>query len=150
MTLPVGDLEQVLPAAFLSDAEEDPAAAADEGMLPEDAVAEVLMSQLQSGDLTEDDLVEIVQELAADEPEVAEELGLDLGVGGGEPEAAPAEDGAAAEPEAEPSEDAEKAASAKKKATKPVKKQASFVEKRAALMSKIAVASKLLVAHLGK
>lgn len=143
--------EEVAPAADAPAAEEDPAAAADEGMLPEDAVAEVLLSQLQSGDLTEDDLVEIVQELAAEEPAAAEELGLDLGVEGGEPEAAPAEDGAAAEPEAEPADDAEKAASAKKQtAKKPVKKQASFVEKRAALMSKIAVASKLLVAHLGK
>jgi hypothetical protein len=116
----------------------------DEEMLPEDAVAEVLMSQLQSGDLTEEDLAEIVEELAAEEPEVAEELGLDLGVddagaavadeAAAEPEAEPA-----AEPEAEPA-DEEKAASVKKTA----------IQKKAELITKIAAASKLLVAHLGK
>lgn len=110
-----------------------------EDMLPEDAVAEVLMSQLQSGNLTEDDLAEIVEELAAEEPEVAEELGLDLGVddaGSAVPEEA------AAEPEAAPAEgaDEEKAASVKKTA----------IQKKAELITKIAAASKLLVAHLGK
>lgn len=123
---------------------EAPAEGGDDEMLPEDAVAEVLMSQLQSGDLTEDDLAEIVEELAAEEPEVAEELGLDLGVddagaavadeAAAEPEAEPA-----AEPEAEPA-DEEKAASAKK----------TVIQKKAELITKIAAASKLLVAHLGK
>jgi uncharacterized protein YbjQ (UPF0145 family) len=128
---------------------EAPAEGGDDEMLPEDAVAEVLMSQLQSGDLTEDDLAEIVEELAAEEPEVAEELGLDLGVDdagaataedtAAEPAAADAEPAAAAEPEAEPAED-EKAASVKKTA----------IQKKAELITKIAAASKLLVAHLGK
>ena len=143
--------------AAADEAAAEEAAAADAGaegeMLPEDAVAEVLLSQLQSGDLTEEDLGEIVMELAEEDPEVAEELGLDLGVDAGEEaapaaEGAPAEDGAPVEEvEAEPTD--EKAASAKKPAKKTVK-VASKVERRAALMNKIAAASKLLVKHLGK
>lgn len=134
-------------------APEAPAAPAEGGeMLPEDAVAEVLLSQLQNGNLTEEDLGEIVMELAEENPEVAEELGLDLGVDAAPAEEAPAADkpadGEAApveEVEAEPSD--EKAAAAKKQA---VKKACSKVEKQAALMNKVAAASKLLVKHLGK
>lgn len=160
-----------VPADVPADAPEEPAAdvtpedaaaadAVDDGeMLPEDAVAQVLLSQLQSGDLTEDDLAEIVEELAAEEPEAAEDLGLDLGVDAATEDAeAPTEGGddVSAEPEEEPAAD-EKAASAKKaskvkkaSAKKNVKKQASVIEKRAALVRKVAAASKLLVAHLGK
>ena len=137
----------------------EPTAAPEEGgeMLPEDAVAEVLLSQLQNGNLTEEDLGEIVMELAEENPEVAEELGLDLGVDAGEApaEGTTAEEGDSApveEVEAEPTE-GEKSAAAKKPAKavkKSVKKASSKVEKRAELMKKVAAASKLLVKHLGK
>lgn len=146
---------------------------ADDGeMLPEDAVAQVLMSQLESGALTEEDLAEIVEELAAEEPEAAEELGLDVGVGdeaaegGDEATVDPSAEPSGEEPEAEPeADDGEKEASAKKASAKkasakkvaakkvskkPVSKQASLIYKRASMMSKIAAASKLLVAHIGK
>lgn len=114
----------------------------DEEMLPEDAVAEVLMSQLQSGDLTEEDLAEIVEELAAEEPEVAEELGLDLGV---DDAGAAVADEAAAEPEAEPADEAAPAEAADEE-----KAASAKIQKKAELITKIAAASKLLVAHLGK
>lgn len=112
-------------------------------MLPEDAVAQVLLSQLANGNLTEGDLGEIVAELAAEEPEVAKELGLDLGVGEGEGEA-PAEPEAAPSAEAAP-EDEEKEASAKKAAAKAPK-----IKKQAELVTKVAQAAKLLTVHLRK
>lgn len=148
------------PAADVTPEDAAAADAVDEGeMLPEDAVAQVLLSQLQSGDLTEEDLAEIVEELAAEEPDVAEDLGLDLGVDAASEEAdepAAGGDDVSAEPEEAPSDD-EKAASARKaskvkkaSAKSNIKKQASIIEKRAALAGKVAAASKLLVAHLGK
>ena len=110
----------------------------DDEMLPEDAVAQVLLSQLESGNLTEQDLGEIVAELAAEEPEVAKELGIDLGVDEGAT-AAPSAEGAS---EAAP-DDAEKAASVKKASAPKILKQA-------ALVSKVAQAAKLLTVHLKK
>ena len=147
--------EAVAAPAEAAPAPEAPAEGGD--MLPEDAVAQVLLSQLASGDLTEEDLGEIVAELAAEEPEVAEELGLDLGVdeAGAEDAGAPPSSETEAEPteeKAAPEEEEEKAASAKKEAAakkKPAKAKAN-ISKKAELMTKVAQAAKLLTVHLKK